>query len=80
MLTNGGLAVALLPVPSAVRVAAAGCAITGLAGFVPLLFLAIRASRRAKAAPRSTEPGTRRGPAPATTRQRSCAPPAAPRP
>jgi nitrite reductase (NO-forming) len=50
-LVNGGLLVAVLPVPSIVRVLASTLVLGGLASFLPLLFLAMRASRRAKAAP-----------------------------
>lgn len=48
---NAGLLVCALPVPSTVRVLASGVVLVALAAFVPLLFLAIRASRRAKQAP-----------------------------
>jgi nitrite reductase (NO-forming) len=51
VLVNGGLLVAVLPVPSTVRVAATGLVLGGLAAFVPLLIMAARASRRAKAQP-----------------------------
>ncbi|HWJ82600.1 MAG TPA: multicopper oxidase domain-containing protein [Nocardioides sp.] len=51
VLVNGGLLVAVLPVPGAVRVLAATLVLVGLGAFLPLLFLAMRASRRAKAAP-----------------------------
>jgi nitrite reductase (NO-forming) len=51
VLVNGGLLVAVLPVPSTVRVAATGLVLGGLAAFVPLLAIAVRASRRAKAQP-----------------------------
>ncbi|GAB2760084.1 multicopper oxidase domain-containing protein [Nocardioides pakistanensis] len=47
---NGGLLLAVLPVPSVVRVVATSVVLIGLAAFVPLLMSAIRASRRAKAA------------------------------
>lgn len=46
---NGGLLVAVLPVPGLVRVPATVLVLGGLAAFLPLLFLAIRASRRARA-------------------------------
>ncbi|RBY84935.1 multicopper oxidase domain-containing protein [Blastococcus sp. TF02A-30] len=45
---NAGLLVCVLPVPSVVRVLASMLVLGGLAAFVPLLLLAIRASRRAK--------------------------------
>jgi nitrite reductase (NO-forming) len=51
VLVNGGLVVSVLPVPSVVRVLSTLLVLGGLAAFVPLLVLAIRASRRAKAAP-----------------------------
>ncbi|MCE3552005.1 multicopper oxidase domain-containing protein [Pseudonocardia sp. RS11V-5] len=52
-LVNGGLLLYVLPVPSLVRVLAAGLALIGLAGFLPLAFRGMRASHRAKAdAPR----------------------------
>ena len=47
---NAGLLVCALPVPSLVRVAASVVVLAALAAFVPLLFLAIGASRRAKRA------------------------------
>ena len=64
VLANAGLLVCLLPVPGAVRVLSAALAFVGLACFVPLLFRAMRASRRAKAAPAAPAPLERRGPAP----------------
>jgi nitrite reductase (NO-forming) len=51
VLTNGGLLVAVLPVPSVVRVLATLLVLGALAAFVPLLVLALKASRRAKVAP-----------------------------
>lgn len=51
VLVNAGLVVCVLPVPSAVRVLASVLVLGGLAAFLPLLFTAMRASRRAKAAP-----------------------------
>jgi len=51
VLVNGGLLVAVLPVPSVVRVVSTLLVLGGLAAFVPLLVLSIRASRRAKATP-----------------------------
>ncbi len=50
VLVNGGLLVAVLPVPSIVRVVATTLVLGGLATFVPLLVMAIRASRKAKSA------------------------------
>ncbi len=64
VVVNAGLLVCLLPVPSAVRVLASALVLAGLAGFVPLLFLAMRASRRAKGAPAAVPSAARRGPAP----------------
>lgn len=49
-LVNAALPVSLLPVPSTVRVLTSLLVLAGLAAFVPLLFRAIRASRRARAA------------------------------
>ncbi len=63
-LVNAGLLVCLLPVPSAVRVLSSALVLAGLAAFVPLLFAAMKASRRAKAAPAQAPPAGRRGPAP----------------
>jgi nitrite reductase (NO-forming) len=60
---NAGLLVCVLPVPSVVRVAASVVVLVALAACVPLLFLAIRASRRAKAAGE-----TANGPPPARPR------------
>ncbi|TKJ32170.1 multicopper oxidase domain-containing protein [Blastococcus sp. CCUG 61487] len=48
---NAGLLVCVLPVPSLVRVLASMLVLAGLAAFVPLLFLAIRAGRRARREP-----------------------------
>ncbi|MGZ8737517.1 MAG: multicopper oxidase domain-containing protein, partial [Nocardioides sp.] len=63
-LVNAGLLACLLPVPPLARVLASVLALVGLASFLPLLFLAMRASRRAKASAESP-PATRpRGPAP----------------
>lgn len=69
VLVNAALVVCLLPVPPLVRVACSVLVLVGLASFVPLLVLSVRASRRARAAA-GTEagaltPGPRRGgPAP----------------
>lgn len=43
---NAGLLVCALPVPGPVRVLASGLVLAGLATFLPLLLLAVRASRR----------------------------------
>jgi nitrite reductase (NO-forming) len=53
-LVNAGLLVCLLPVPPIVRVLASALVLGGLAAFLPLMMLAMRASRRAKAAPAPT--------------------------
>jgi nitrite reductase (NO-forming) len=58
VLANGGLLVCLLPVPTVVRVLASALVAGALAAFVPLLFAAMRASRRAKRAQESTSPTT----------------------
>ncbi|HET6697611.1 MAG TPA: multicopper oxidase domain-containing protein [Nocardioidaceae bacterium] len=74
VLANGGLLVCLLPVPTVVRVLASALVAGSLAGFVPLLFAAMRASRRAKAAQAGVDgpaggsaggPARPHGPAPA---------------
>jgi len=49
--TNLGLVVCLLPISSAVRVTVSVVVLVSLASFVPLLFLAIRAARRARNQP-----------------------------
>jgi nitrite reductase (NO-forming) len=49
-LVNAGLLVCMLPVPSFVRVLASTLVLVGLAAFLPLMVLGMRASRRAKAA------------------------------
>ncbi|MGN6131793.1 MAG: multicopper oxidase domain-containing protein [Nocardioidaceae bacterium] len=64
VMVNTGLLVCLLPVPSVVRVLSSALVLVGLAAFVPLLFVAMRASRRAKATPAPVPPAGRRGPAP----------------
>ncbi len=48
VLVNGGLAISVFPVPSTVRVLSTILVLGGLAAFVPLLVLAIKASRHAK--------------------------------
>ena len=49
VVTNVGLLVCALPVTSLVRVAVSTLVVGALASFVPILFVAMRASRRAKA-------------------------------
>ncbi|HET7683872.1 MAG TPA: multicopper oxidase domain-containing protein [Marmoricola sp.] len=62
--TNTGLLVFLLPVPSAVRVTVSVVVLAALASFLPLMFLALRASRAANAQPPAVVPrGQRSGPA-----------------
>jgi len=63
VLVNGGLVLAVLPVPSVVRVVATVLVLGGLAAFVPLLLAAIRASRHAKAAPVARGGADHRSPA-----------------
>jgi nitrite reductase (NO-forming) len=57
VLTNAGLLMWVLPVPSTVRMLASMLALGSLATTLPLLLVALRASRRAK-----THPGARRAP------------------
>jgi nitrite reductase (NO-forming) len=57
VVVNAGLLLCALPVPSVVRVLSSALALGGLAAFLPLLFVAIRASRHAK---RAVEPATAR--------------------
>ena len=64
VLVNAGLLVCLLPVPVLVRVLASVLVLLGLAAFLPLLFGAMRASRRAKASPALPATVRPRGPAP----------------
>ncbi len=78
VLANGGLLVCLLPVPTVVRVLASALVAGALAAFVPLLFAAMRASRRAKAAPAGPGPAAPGGTGP--SRPRGPAPAAAERP
>ena len=67
-LVNGGLLLYVLPVPSLVRVLCASLALVGLAGFLPLTFRGMRASRMTKAGPPPRRPrGEREGPGPRTT-------------
>ena len=56
VMVNTALPVALLPVPASVRVAASGVVLAGLTSFLPLLVLAVRASRRARLAAVSPTP------------------------
>lgn len=56
VLVNGGLLIAVLPVPSVVRVVATVPVLGALAAFVPLLFAGIRVARRAKAEGPSDHP------------------------
>ncbi len=63
VVTNVGLLVCALPVPSLVRVLVSMAVLAALASFLPLLFLAMRASRRAKAgspAPPASRPAGQR--------------------
>lgn len=60
VLVNAGLVLCALPVPSLVRVLASMLVLGALATFLPLLVLAIRASRRAEA-PTPAPPGRARG-------------------
>ena len=53
-LANGGLVIATLPVPSIVRDSGAYAVLVALGSFLPLLLLAMRASRKASATPRPT--------------------------
>ncbi|MEJ7796205.1 MAG: multicopper oxidase domain-containing protein [Nocardioides sp.] len=64
VMVNAGLLVCMLPVPVVVRVLSSVLVLVGLASFIPLLFLAIRASRKVKAAPVVAVPAGRRGAAP----------------
>lgn len=64
VLVNAGLLVCLLPVPVLVRVLASVLVLLGLAAFLPLLFGAMRASRRAKASPALPAAVRPRAPAP----------------
>ncbi|RBY77200.1 copper oxidase [Geodermatophilus sp. TF02-6] len=67
---NAGLLVCVLPVPSVVRVGASALVLAGLGAFVPLLFLAIGASRRARAGDAGPGGGAVGGPHPPTTAAR----------
>ena len=59
VVTNAGLLLCALPVPSTVRVLASVLVLVGLASTLPLLLLAVKASRRAKANPASAGADTR---------------------
>ncbi len=56
VVTNMGLLVCALPVPSLVRVAVSTLVLGALASFIPILFVAMRASRRAKAGKQDEAP------------------------
>lgn len=56
VLTNTGLLLCALPVPSTVRVLASTLVLLALASTLPLLLLAVRASRRAKVARSASTP------------------------
>ncbi len=58
-MTNAALLLCALPVPSTVRVLASILVLAALASTLPLLLLAVRASRRAKADPTTARAGTR---------------------
>jgi nitrite reductase (NO-forming) len=63
--TNAGVLVFLLPSPSVVKVVVSALVLGALAAFLPLMFRALRAARRARQTPgRSVPPASRRGPAP----------------
>ncbi|WP_029135362.1 multicopper oxidase domain-containing protein [Nakamurella lactea] len=49
VLVNVGILLSTLPAPTVVRVIASAVALVGLASFIPLLLMALRASRRVKA-------------------------------
>ncbi|GAB1516879.1 multicopper oxidase domain-containing protein [Actinophytocola sp. KF-1] len=72
VVTNAGLLVCALPVPSLVRVAVSTLVLAALASFVPILFAAMHAARRAKAATRNeVGSGTRPTERPRRAGQRS---------
>ncbi len=63
--TNGGVLVFLLPAPSPVRVVVSAAVLVALAAFLPLMFRAMRAARRARQRPVESVPRAQRtGPAP----------------
>ncbi|MFD1826492.1 MULTISPECIES: multicopper oxidase domain-containing protein [Mumia] len=59
VMTNAGLLLCALPVPSTVRVLASILVLGALASTLPLLLLAVKASRRAKVDPASAGAGSR---------------------
>lgn len=59
--TNAGIIVFMLPSPSAVRVLVSAVVLLALSAFIPLVFMAIRAARRARSIPKSERMA--RGPA-----------------
>jgi nitrite reductase (NO-forming) len=61
---NLGVLVWLLPVPGTVRVAVSAVVLAALAAFVPLMFLGMRAARRARASATSRPAARPRGPLP----------------
>jgi nitrite reductase (NO-forming) len=61
VVANAGLALCALPVPSVVRVLASVLVLGALAAVLPLLVLAVRASRRAKADPAAPAPASTQG-------------------
>ncbi|MDI6912256.1 multicopper oxidase domain-containing protein [Nocardioides sp.] len=64
-ITNVGLVVFLLPAPSPVRVVVSAAVLVALAAFLPLMFRALRAARRARQQPVESVPRSQRtGPAP----------------
>ncbi len=70
-LINAALAVWVLPVPSLVAVASSGLVLIGLAAFLPLLALAVRASLRARKSAATPTLQERRAAAAAVTAERS---------
>lgn len=71
VVTNAGLMLCALPVPSTVRVLASVLVLVGLASTLPLLLLAVKASRRAKAGATLPEPERARVPRTRPTGQAS---------
>jgi nitrite reductase (NO-forming) len=71
---NGGILVGVLPVPSAVRVLASAVVLAALGSFLPLMFVSMRASRRARTETAATRaaggPVERVVPEPAAIRRR----------
>lgn len=62
-LINSALLVGVLPVPPTVRALVSALALAGLTSFLPLMFLAMRASRRARGDRSPDAPATRAAPA-----------------